>query len=123
MSHYNSYYIDYDIIIVPCSSCAVSVTVSIKVVSRRERTYTVTCRATGGRLSSSSLTGPGLGSGLSLQRIGSSSDRGQNTYSRSSDTLSADVGAVYTCNATNAVSSPQTTLVLTGIGIRHYRRP
>ena len=92
----------------------VSVAMSIEVVSRREGTYRVTCTGTGGRLSSSSLTGPGLGSGLSLHRVGSSSDSGENTYYGTSDTLSADVGAVYTCNATNEVSSPHTTQVLKG---------
>ena len=92
----------------------VSVMMSIEVMSGREGTYRVTCTATGGRLSNSSLTGPGLGSGLSLHRVGSSSDSGENTYSMTSDTLSADVGAVYTCIAKNAVSSQHTTRVLKG---------
>ena len=90
-------------------------TISVSVVSRRDRTYTVTCTVTGGRLSSSSLTGPGLSSsGLSLQRQDSSSDRGENTYSITSGTLSEGVGSVYTCTATNPVSSPETSLTLTG---------
>ena len=66
----------------------VSVMMSIEVMSGREGTYRVTCTATGGRLSNSSLTGPGLGSGLSLHRVGSSSDSGENTYYGTSDTLS-----------------------------------
>ena len=91
-------------------------TISVRVVSRRNRTYTVTCTVTGGRLSSSSLTGPGLdSSGLSLQRQGSSSDRGQNTYSRTSGTLSDGVGSVYTCTVMNDVSSSETSLELDGI--------
>ena len=77
----------------------------------------MTCTVTGGRLSSSSLTGPGLGSGLSLQRQGSSSDRGENAYSITSGTLSEDVGSVYTCTVMNDVSSPQTSLELEGIVI------
>ena len=94
-----------------------SVSLSIEVVSRHHRTYTVTCRATGGRLTgSSSLTGPGLpDSGLSLVAEGSIGYTGQNTYSVTSDTLSEDVGSVYSCTARNAVSSPQMTVTLAGI--------
>ena len=89
--------------------------ISVRIVSRADRRYTVTCTVTGGRLSSSSLTGPGLSSsGLSLQRQGSSSDRGENTYSRTSGTLSEDVGSVYTCTVMNGMSSPETSLELAG---------
>ena len=97
------------------SSCAVSVSLSIGVVSRRQRTYTVTCVVTGGRLTSGSLTGPGLpDSGLNLEAVGSIGYTGENTYSVTSVTLSEDVGSVYTCTARNDVSSPQTTLELAG---------
>ena len=92
-----------------------SVAVSVKTVSRRQRTFEVTCMVTGGHLSSGSLTGPGLGSvGLSLPTT-SSSNRGQNTYSTTSETLSEDLGSVYTCTATNDVSSPETSLALAGM--------
>ena len=75
-----------------------SVSLSIGVVSRRQRTYIVTCTATGGRLTTGSLTGPGLpDSGLSLEAEGSIGYTGENTYSVTSDTLSGDVGLVYTC--------------------------
>ena len=95
----------------------VSVSVSIGVVSRREGTFRVTCRATGGTLSTSSLTGPGLGGeGLQLQAVGSIVSTGQNTYSVTSDTLSRQSnGAAYTCTAMNDVSSPEMTTVLSGI--------
>ena len=97
------------------SSCVVSVSLSIGVVSRSQRTYTVTCVATGGRLTTGSITGPGLpDSGLSLVAEGSIGYTGENTYSVTSDTLSEDVGSVYTCTARNDVSSPQTTLELAG---------
>ena len=87
---------------------------TISVISRGDGTYTVNCTVTGGRLSSSSLTGPGLGSsGLSLPTM-RASDRGKNTYSRTSGTLSEDVGSVYTCTVMNDVSSPETSLTLTG---------
>ena len=114
-----STYISFDIQWLPMSlHHVVSVpTISVRVVSRRTRTHTVTCTVTGGRLSSGSLTGPGLSSGLSLQRQGNSSDRGENTYSRTSGTLSEDVGSVYTCTVMNDVSSPETSLTLAGIVI------
>ena len=98
------------------SSCVVSVSLSIGVVSRRQRRYTVTCVATGGRLTTGSITGPGLSSsGLSLVAEGSIGYTGENTYSVTSDTLSEDVGSVYTCTARNDVSSPQTTLELASV--------
>ena len=99
-----------------------SVSLSIQQVSRTDRTYTMTCRATGGRLTgSNSLTGPGLpDSGLSLEAEGSIGYTGQNTYSVTSDTLSEDVGSVYTCTARNDVSRPQTTLELAGSYTFYY---
>ena len=92
-------------------------TLSIEVVSGREGTFRVTCTATGGTLSTSSLTGPGLGGGgLQLQAEGSIGRTGQNTYSVTSDTLSGQSnGSNYTCMAVNDVSSPETSAVLTGI--------
>ena len=66
-----------------------SVSVIIGVVSEREGTFGVTCRATGGTLSTSSLTGPGLGSdGLQLQAVGSIGRTGQNIYTANSGILS-----------------------------------
>ena len=95
----------------------VSVSVSIGVVSGRQGTFTVTCTATGGILSTSSLTGPGLGSGgLQLQAEGSLGRTGQNTYSVTSDTLSGrSNGDTYTCRAMNDVSSPMSSVVLEGM--------
>ena len=95
-----------------------SVSVSIEVVSGREGTFRVTCTATGGTLSTSSLTGPGLGGGgLQLQAEGSIGRTGQNTYSVTSDTLSGQSnGDTYTCTAMNNVSSPETSIVLEGTG-------
>ena len=91
---------------------------SIEVVSGREGTFRVTCRATGGTLSTSSLTGPGLGGGL--QAEGSIGRTGQNTYSLTSDTLSGHSnGDTYTCLAMNNVSSPATSTVLAGIVHSH----
>ena len=97
----------------------VSLSVSIEVVSRREGTFNVTSRATGGTLSNSSLTGPGLGGGgLQLQAEGSIGRTGENTYSVTSDTLSGHSnGDTYTCTAINNVSSPETVAVLAGIYI------
>ena len=94
-----------------------SVSVSIGVVSGREGTFGVNCTATGGTLSTSSLTGPGLGGGgLQLQAEGSIGRTGQNTYSVTNDTLSRQRnGATYTCTAMNNVSSPEMTTVLAGI--------
>ena len=91
--------------------------VSIEVVSRREGTFRVTCRATGGTLSTSSLTGPGLGGGgLQLQAEGSIGRTGQNTYNVTSDTLSGHSnGDTYTCTTMNNVSSSEMREVLTGI--------
>ena len=95
----------------------VSVSASIGVVSGREGTFTVTCTATGGTLSTGSLTGPGLGGGgLQLQSEGSIGRTGQNTYSVTSDTLSGQSnGDTYTCRAMNNVSSPMSSVVLQGI--------
>ena len=95
----------------------VSLSSSIGVVSGREGTFRVTCRATGGTLSTSSLTGPGLdGGGLQLQAEGSIGRTGQNTYSVTSDTLSGlRNGDTYTCTAMNNVSSPEISTVLAGI--------
>ena len=94
----------------------VSLFLSFEVVSARQGTYTVTCVATGGRLSSSSLTGPGLpSSGVTLQAVGSVGYTGQNAYIGTSTTFSHSVGAMYDCTARNDVSSPRTTLVITGI--------
>ena len=94
-----------------------SLSVSIGVVSGREGTFNVTCTATGGTLSTSSLTGPGLGGeGLQLQAEGSIGRTGQNTYSVTSNTLSGQSnGDNYTCTAMNDVSSPETNEVLAGI--------
>ena len=79
----------------------------------------MTCRATGGTLSTSSLTGPGLGGGgLQLEAEGSIGRTGQNTYSVTSDTLSGQSnGDTYTCIAMNDVSSPEPREVLAGICI------
>ena len=69
----------------------------------------MTCTATGGTLSNSSLTGPGLGGGgLQLQAEGSIGRTGQNTYSVTSDILSEHSnGSNYTCTAMNNVSSTE----------------
>ena len=77
----------------------------------------MTCTATGGTLSTSSLTGPGLGSGgLQLQAEGSIGRTGQNTYSVTSDTLLAQSnGSNYICTAMNNVSSPKISAVLAGM--------
>ena len=95
--------------------------VSIEVVSEREGTFRVTCTATGGTLdlSTSSLTGPGLGGGnLELQAEGSIGRTGQNTYSVTSGTLSEQSnGDTYTCTATNDVSSPDSSTVLAGMSV------
>ena len=95
----------------------VSVTVSIEVMSGREGTFTVTCTATGGTLSTGSLTGPGLGGGgLQLQAEGSIGRTGQNIYIVTSDTLSGQSnGDTYICTAMNDVSSPMSSVVLRGI--------
>ena len=105
---------------------AVSLSVSIGVVSVRERTFNVTCTATGGTLSTSSLTGPGLGGGdLQLQAEGGIGRTGQNTYSVTSDTLLGQSnGENYTCKVMrNNVSVTASSTVLAGIMIRsltHY---
>ena len=90
---------------------------SIGVVSGKEGTFRVTCRATGGTLSTSSLTGPSLGGGsLQLQAEGSIGRTGQNTYSVTSDALSGHSnGDTYTCTAMNDGSSPEIREVLAGI--------
>ena len=77
----------------------------------------MTCTATGGTLSTSSLTGPGLGGGgLQLQAKGSIGRTGQNTYSVTSGCLSEQSnGSIYTCTAINNVSSPAISAVLAGI--------
>ena len=100
-----------------------SLSVIIGVVSGRERTFRVTCRATGGTLSTSSLTGPGLGGGgLQLQAEGSIGRTGQNTYSVTGDTLSGHSnGDTYTCTAMNDVSSPEIREVLAGICIHNVQ--
>ena len=93
---------------------------SIGVLSGREgtlSTFRVTCTATGGTLSTISLTGPGLGGGgLQLQAEGSIGRTGQNTYSVTSGTLSGQSnGDTYMCTAMNDVSSPEISAVLAGI--------
>ena len=82
----------------------------------------MTCTATGGTLSTSSLTGPGLGGGdLQLQAEGSIGRTGQNTYSVTSGTFSGQSnGDIYTCTAMNNVSSPENKTVLAGICIIYY---
>ena len=96
---------------------------SIGVVSGREGTFIVTCRATGGTLSTSSLTGPGLGGGgLQLQAEGSIGRTGQNTYSVTSSTLSGQSnGDTYTCTGMNDVSSPEIREVLAGICVQNVQ--
>ena len=90
--------------------------VSIGVVSRREGTFIMNCRATGGTLTTSSFTGPGLGGGgLQLQAVGSIGRTGQNTYSVTNTLSGQSNGATYTCRAMNDVSSPEMTTVLAGI--------
>ena len=97
-----------------------SVSVSIGVVSRREGTFIVNCRATGGTLSTSSLTGPGLGGrGLQLQAVGSTGRTGQNTYSVTNTLSRQSNGATYTCTAMNDVSSPEMTAMLAGMYCVH----
>ena len=97
-----------------------SVSLSIEVVSERKGTFRVDCTATGGTLSNSSLTGPGLGGGdLQLQALGSIGRTGQNTYSVTSDTLSErSNGDTYTCKAINDVSSLQKSTVLAGTCVK-----
>ena len=75
----------------------------------------MTCIATGGILSNSSLTGPGLGGGsLQLQAEGIGRT-GQSTYSVTSGILSGQSnGDTYTCTAKNNVSSPENKTVLAG---------
>ena len=106
-----------DIVYFPLHNDVVSLSVSIGVVSGRGRTFRVTCTATGGTLSTSSLTGPGLGGGgLQLQAEGSIGRTGQNTYSVTSGILSEQSnGDTYTCTAVNNVSSPEISAVLAGI--------
>ena len=98
-----------------------SLSLSIGVVSGRVGTFRVTCRATGGTLATSSLTGPGLGGGgLQLQAEGSIGRTGQNTYSVTSGTLSGHSnGDTYTCTAMNDVSSPVLNTMLAGIVHSH----
>ena len=81
----------------------------------------MTCRATGGTLSTSSLTGPGLGGGgLQLHAEGSIGRTGQNAYSVTSGTLSGHSnGDTYTCTAMNNVSSTEINRVLKGIMHNH----
>ena len=86
----------------------------------------MTCKATGGTLSTSSFTGPGLGGGgLQLQAEGSIGRTGQNTYSVTSGTLSEHSnGDTYNCTAMNDVSSPEIYIVLIGmfnvVASKHY---
>ena len=88
-----------------------SVSVFIEVVSRREGTFRVTCTATGGILSNSSLTGPGLRRSLELEAEGSIGRTGQNTYSVTSEILSErSNGDTYTCTAPNDTSFDSTVL-------------
>ena len=90
--------------------------VFIGVASRREGTFIVNCRATGGTLSNSSLTGPGLGGGgLQLHGVGRIERTGQNTYSVTNTLSRQSDGSTYTCTAMNDVSSPEMTTVLAGI--------
>ena len=100
-----------------------ALSVSIGVVSGREGTFRVTCRATGGTLSTSPLTGPGLGGGgVQLQAEGSIGRTGQNTYSITSGTLSGQSnGDTYTCTAMNNVSSPVRREVLAGICVHNVQ--
>ena len=85
-------------------------------MSRREGTFRVTCTASGGTLSTSSLTGPGLGGGgLQLQAEGSIGRTGKNTYSVTSGILSGQSnGDMYSCTAINSVSSLEISIVLAG---------
>ena len=90
---------------------------SIGVMSGRERTFKVTCTATGATLSTSSLTGPGLGGGgLQLQAVGSIGRTGKNTYSVTSGTLLGQSnGDTYSCKVMrNNVSVTASSTVLTG---------
>ena len=83
-----------------------SVTVTINVVSSRQRTFSVTCTARGGTVVSSSVTGPG-GVDLELQPVGNIGRTGQNTYSITSGTLSGrSNGDTYHCTAADNLSSP-----------------
>ena len=80
--------------------------VTFNVVSSRQRTFSVTCTASGGTVVSSSLTGPG-GVDLELQPVGDIGRTGQNTYSITSGTLSGrSNGDTYQCTAAANLSSP-----------------
>ena len=78
----------------------------------------MTCTATGGTLSTSSLTGPGLDGDLDLQAEGNIGRTGQNSYSVTSDIVSGQGlsnGSNYTCTAINNVSSSEISAVLAGV--------
>ena len=93
-----------------------AVSVAVEVLSVRKGTFRVTCTATGGTVSTSSFTGPGVD--LVLRPVGTVGRTGQNTYSVTSGTLSGrSNGDTYPCTAANGVSSPAPSdnTVLTGM--------
>ena len=94
----------------------VTVNVSLEVVSGRHGEFTVSCSASGGVLSTGSLTGPGLGGALALQPVGDTGRTGQNTYSVTSDSLLVqNLGDTYSCVAMNNVSLQNSSVELRGI--------
>ena len=84
----------------------------------------MTCMAVGGKVDGSSLTGPASENLGQLQPLMYQEDlRGANKYSISVMRTGATHGDVFTCRASNNVSSPSANLTLSGIysaAITHY---
>ena len=90
------------------NSIIVTVSVSINVVSAKEKTFTVTCTTTGGIVLSGSLTGPGGVNITVFSSVGTRNYRGQDSYRASTGTRTGGSdGGIYWCTATNGVPAPE----------------
>ena len=82
-----------------------SITGKFEVVSRNNKTFRVTCTSTGGRVLNMSVTGPDFNSHLSnIKAVDTVMRMGNDTFSGTTQTLTASYGEIYNCTASNGVS-------------------
>ena len=82
-----------------------SITGKFEVVSRNNNTFKVTCTSTGGGVLNMSVTGPDFYSHLSnIKAVDTVMRMGNDTFSGTTQTLTASYGEIYNCTASNGVS-------------------
>ena len=83
----------------------ISITGKFEVVSRKYKTFRVTCTSTGGRVLNMFVTGPDFNSHLSnIKAVDTVMRMGNDMFSGTTQTLTASYGEIYNCTASNGVS-------------------